>query len=249
MGAKLVSVVAEILVVDVGNTSVKYTAFQGEGVIWQVRDDELLSKLPFSPKAIYFASVRSKQESEALQESLKHRFPQAQWAVLQSEAVACGVYNAYPEPHRLGIDRWLTVVAAYHHFATDVVIVDAGTAIKVDLVSSKAQHLGGYITPGLAMMEASLLANTAKIRYDNSEKVTGKGLPNSTARAVGEGCYEMALGFLQRIHTQYAHFTWVVTGGDGKALLDRLGIAAHYEPNLIALGARLVGNEMVRSDS
>ncbi|MEL0638373.1 MULTISPECIES: type III pantothenate kinase [Marinomonas] len=240
------SVVDRVLIVDVGNTSIKYTAFEGDLVLWQVRDDEMISKNDFLPDAIYFASVRSEEENQASLLNLRRGYPLSEVVELKSEAEICGVRSAYHEPHRLGVDRWLTVIASYHLFGGDVVIVDAGTAIKVDMVNSVGQHLGGYITPGLAMMEKSLLSNTARIRYENAEKLECVGLPNSTARAVSEGCNEMALGFLERLYKGYKHFTWVVTGGDAQLLLSALRIDAKQELYLVAKGAKLVGDEYLR---
>jgi type III pantothenate kinase len=242
-----VSVVAKVLIVDVGNTSIKYTAFDADNILWQVRDEDIAKQTGFVPDAVYFASVRSSEDGEALQQQLKASYPNAHWVELSSVAEACGVRNAYQEPHRLGVDRWLTVIASYHLFGGDVVVVDAGTAIKVDMVNKAGQHLGGYITPGLAMMEASLLSKTARIRYTPEEKVMTDGLPNSTARAVAQGCHEMALGFLERIYKDYQHFTWVVTGGDAKSLFDALGIDASQEQHLVAKGAKFVGDDCLRA--
>lgn len=240
--------VVKVLVVDAGNTSIKFTAFEGEDVLWVRRDEGLPALEEFAPSVIYFASVRSQEQSALLHADLAAHFPASHWCHVQSEAAACGVTNAYFEPSRLGVDRWLGVVAAHHVLKANVVVVDAGTAIKVDVVNKDGVHLGGYITPGLAMMEQALLANTAKIRYDVEEVVAGKGLPDSTARAVSEGCHEMALGFLQRLYHRYADFTWVVTGGDAHALLSSLGVPLVHEPHLVAYGAKLVGNERIRGN-
>lgn len=242
------SVEARVLVVDAGNTSIKFTAFEGEQVLWVHRGDTCPKESTFTPTVIYFASVRSKEQSALLHADIQAEFPHSKWVTLVSQAIACGVRNAYIEPERLGIDRWLGVIAAYHLMKGDAVVVDAGTAIKVDVVNKEGIHLGGYIAPGLAMMEKSLLSKTARIRYEVDEVVVGEGLPDSTARAVTEGCREMVLGFLERIYHSYPEFKWVVTGGDSQALLDALGISLECQPNLVALGAKRAGDERLRGN-
>ncbi|RBP78636.1 type III pantothenate kinase [Marinomonas rhizomae] len=242
------SVVSRVLIVDAGNTSIKFTAFEGEQVLWVERGDGCPTESGFVPEVIYFASVRSKEQSALLHADIQAEFPQSDWVTLTSQAFACGVSNAYVEPERLGIDRWLGVIAAHHLVKSDVVVVDAGTAIKVDVVNKEGVHLGGYIAAGLAMMEDALLSKTARIRYGTDEVVTGQGLPNSTARAVVEGGREMVLGFLERIYHRYPEFKWVVTGGDAQELLDSLGVSLECQPNLVALGARLVGDEQLRGN-
>ena len=235
-----------VLVVDAGNTIVKFTAFVDTEVQWVIRQETCPIDTGFIPDAIYFASVRSEVQGKLLSADIKSVFPSSVLLLLNSRAVECGVINAYKEPERLGIDRWLGVVAAHHLVAGNVVIVDAGTAIKVDVVNKDGQHLGGYIAPGLTMMETALISNTARIRYKEDEVVVGDGLPNSTARAVTEGCYEMVLGFLERVYLQYKDYKWVATGGDAESLLERLGIPVEQQPNLVAIGAKLVGDEQLR---
>nr|WP_264194025.1 type III pantothenate kinase [Marinomonas algarum] len=238
------------MIVDAGNTHIKLTAFKGDNVLWVKRcqDDSVVNSTMggFVPQAIYLASVRSEVQSIALHTELQTLFPHVKSLRLMTQAMACGVHNAYVEPARLGVDRWLGVIGAHHCIQGGAVVVDAGTAIKVDVVNDAGVHLGGYIVPGLSMMESALLSNTARIRYDDTEVVSGHGLPDSTARAVTEGCYEMALGFLERVYRQYSDFTWVVTGGDGQSLLEHLGIPALCEPHLIAIGAKWMGNECMR---
>ena len=241
-------VAVRVLVVDAGNTSIKFTAFEGEQILWVKRDSGCPIGTKFSPDRIYFASVRSKEQSALLHADIQAEFPDSVWFTLTSQAEACGVFNAYVEPERLGIDRWLGVIAAHHLTKSDVVIVDAGTAIKIDVVGKGGIHLGGYIAPGLGMMEEALLSKTAKIRYDAHEVLVGRGLPDSTARAVTEGCHEMVFGFLERIHRRYPDFKWVVTGGDSHILLILMGISMEYQPNLVALGAKLMGDEQVRGN-
>jgi len=248
MEERLVSAEDRVLVVDAGNTRIKVTAFENDQILWIKRDESDLAAIGFIPDAVYFASVRSSEESALLYSGIQKQFPESRCFALSSQSSACGVNNAYVEPERLGIDRWLGVVAAHHVMRCDVVVVDAGTAIKVDVVNESGIHLGGYIAPGLVMMESSLLSKTARIRYSPNEVVAGQGLPNSTARAVSEGCSEMALGFLERIYQRYPDCRWIATGGDAQVLLDLLGIPIECQPNLVALGAKLVGDEQRRGN-
>ncbi|BFM50271.1 type III pantothenate kinase [Marinomonas sp. THO17] len=236
---------SEVLIVDAGNTSIKYTAFRGEQVLWVERGEVPPIKTEFTPQRIYFASVRSQEQSALLHADIKAALPNAEWLSLTSTAQACGVINAYFEPERLGIDRWLSVVAAYH-LGGNKIVLDAGTAIKLDFVNQQGEHLGGYITPGLKMMESSLLANTARIRYLPDEVKLADTLPNSTARAVVEGVHEMALAFIERVKAQHPTFQWVATGGDAKALLESLDITMDYQPHLVAMGAKRVGDELLK---
>lgn len=72
--------------------------------------------------------------------------------------------TAYAEPARLGVDRWLAVLAAADE-PLPAVVVDAGTAFTVDVLSADGDHLGGYILPGLALQRDVLAGRTAQVRF------------------------------------------------------------------------------------
>ena len=59
----------------------------------------------------------------------------------QSTPEVAGVINAYQDAGKLGVDRWLAVVAGYHIKKAAVLVIDAGTALKADLVSAEGRHL------------------------------------------------------------------------------------------------------------
>jgi type III pantothenate kinase len=82
-----------------------------------------------------------------------------------SEISAAGVRNGYPEPWRLGVDRWVGLIGAHHeHPGKDLCLVGLGTAMTIDLLNAKGRHMGGSIVPGPRLMIESLLEHTAGIR-------------------------------------------------------------------------------------
>src|SRR5690606_12310751 len=81
-----------------------------------------------------------------------------------SQINAAGVVNGYERPEQLGADRWLAILAGFSRAKRASVIVDCGSAITLDLVSARGEHLGGYIAPGLTLMRRALLGNTEKIK-------------------------------------------------------------------------------------
>jgi type III pantothenate kinase len=75
---------------------------------------------------------------------------------------ACGVTNRYAQPAQLGADRWASLVAAWRRStATDLfppacVVVNAGTAVTIDVLDGEGIFRGGLILPGLRPMPRSL---------------------------------------------------------------------------------------------
>lgn len=245
MGAKSVCVSKpSTLVIDAGNTRIKWTLFQGDGIVDKWAQDSFDVQRCDHPTQIVLASVRAVAEDEALIAEIQTVLPDTPLRRVQSERQACGVQNSYAEPHRLGVDRWLGAIAAYKDYGGPVVIIDAGTAIKAEFVDASGVHLGGYIVPGLELMANSLIDKTAKIRYQDSEQTAKVGeIPHSTADAVQQGCLEMALGFVQRLYEKHGDARWIATGGSSQMLMDALAIECTLDEHLVAKGAKYVLEE------
>ncbi len=135
----------------------------------------------------------------------------------------CGrLVSGYHEPERMGVDRWLGLVAAADRCSGAFAVVDAGSAITLDLVGADGLHQGGWIVPGLRMMRSALLAGTAGIRLPKVE-VEAPAVPGrDTAEAVGFGTVLLARDFVVRrveaFRQQFPDAPLFVTGGDGERI-------------------------------
>lgn len=78
-----------------------------------------------------------------------------------SSITCCGVTNGYDIAENFGADRFVALIAAHHLFPQEnVIVIDAGTAVTIDMVDSKGLHLGGVILPGLQLWIDTLIKNT-----------------------------------------------------------------------------------------
>jgi len=83
---------------------------------------------------------------------------------IRSSRRAAGVRNGYLEPWRLGADRWVALIGArLQHPGRALCIVDAGTALTIDLLDRAGAHRGGLLVPGPELMVRSLLESTSGI--------------------------------------------------------------------------------------
>lgn len=152
--------------------------------------------------------------------------------------VTCG----YEQPEKLGVDRWLAVLAAYDKYSQSVLVVDAGSALTLDLVGLEGQHLGGYILPGKKLMREALWQGTNGVKVE-AEDVHNLMVPGVvTEEAVNRGCLLAAIGLIQKLAAQYPA-SIVVTGGDAKMLIDGLGLQAFHCPDLVLEGLCVSGVE------
>jgi type III pantothenate kinase len=97
------------------------------------------------------------------------------------------IVNRYRKPSRVGTDRLVNAVAAFHEFKKELVILDFGTAITFDVVSRKGEYLGGVIAPGIEISLDALFQRTAllpRTRLEHPSAVIGR----DTAESIRIGC-------------------------------------------------------------
>ena len=191
------------LLLDLGNTRLKW-ALEGQGrwfaqgaAAWN-EDLAMLGStwqtLP-RPALALGASVVDGAREQAVATLVRAMFG-LDPAWLRTPARACGVRNAYPEPQRLGVDRFLAMVAARAAGCGDCVLVGVGTALTLDALRADGQHLGGLIAPGPRLMQQSLLGATAQVRPRNDGVLVD--LADNTSDAVVSGCWQAVAALVER---------------------------------------------------
>lgn len=144
--------------------------------------------------------------------------------------------HCYANPERLGVDRWLALLGARQQQAKGGgIVVDAGTALTIDVLDEANQHLGGYIVPGFHLAQQALFERTEKVRPYQGEQVgTADQLGQNTVACVQLGVQRQMLALIQDIARQYATYELLITGGDGQWIAQQLN--AQYYHNLVLDG-------------
>ncbi len=162
----------------------------------------------------------------------------------KTERTAHGVTNAYRRPRQLGVDRWVAMIGAWTEFESACVVVDAGTAVTIDVLDDEGVHLGGQILPGVSLMARALSGETSDIGpVVRRTKVAASGLDlfsDSTAAAVQSGAWNAVTGAVERAINALRSNAYdpvvVLTGGDGSRMLDALSEMPHWRPDLVLQG-------------
>lgn len=242
------------LELDLGNTRVKWRLLQADKVIargaaahsvgadveslWrtiQVPADAVIA-------AVYVASVASQALTQSLLEYCRSVW-RLEAKVARVSQQAAGVINGYSDYQRLGVDRWLAVLAASQKANGAQLIVDCGSAVTVDLLTADRRHLGGYIVPGLRLMRRALLQDTADVKVGELATIGDCGPGSDTQAAVAHGLPLMVAGLVsaawQRLSAQESESVSIwVTGGDGELLLSLMPAGAVYCQDLVLDGLR-----------
>lgn len=152
-----------------------------------------------------------------------------------------GLINAYNNPADLGSDRWCAMIGALQVAESDFIVVDAGSALTIDVVDVSGQHLGGYITPGLNMMRKSLGRQTAQINIDMPKDLTPSLSPaTSTAECIESGIILSAVKLIEAVYEKESKLAIKIkcylTGGDAKLIANMLSIDCVILPDLVLRG-------------
>jgi len=168
---------------------------------------------------------------------------------LKTESNWRGLSCCYKNPQLMGVDRWMAMIGAWFTHNNPCLVIDCGTAITVDAIDEKGQHLGGHIVPGLNLMHQSLLTNTAKVPLGYHNLVDMElGFADSTSAAVGKGCSTLVVDYIKSQWHQFcAHYSeakLVITGGDGLSLAKLAQLEKNYCPHLVFEGMKIRTEEV-----
>lgn len=241
-----------ILLLDAGNSRLKWATLRNghfeHGGAWAL-DANAIKEMASAtwgdiglPEAVFVANVAGEPVRRALNSWIKRH-----WKLIPEYISAgseqFGIRNAYAEPARLGVDRWLAILAARELFKGPLCVVDCGTALTIDVLAEDGRHLGGLIVPGMQLMRDSLIGRSEAIRGQldqaSHEQVTLLGTDTGSAVAGGTLYAEVAVvdRILSDLRAELGDgLRCILTGGDAQRLQPLLGCRAHYEADLVLLG-------------
>ena len=237
------------LLIDIGNSSLKWMLSGSNGLTLMSQeyypDNVSCTFLKKtwrgleSPSAIFVSCVAHDDLWLALEKAC-HELWDVPVHRVNAEKESFGVVNAYADVSSLGSDRWYAMIGARDITHSDFMVIDAGSALTIDVVNSSGKHQGGYIVPGLGMMKQSLGLNTAQVQVEISEEYPSLSLGNSTASCVTAGLHLSAVKFIEAVVEQELEqkpeYEIFITGGDAVLLKHFLSIKCVIIPDLVLRG-------------
>jgi type III pantothenate kinase len=219
------------LVVDVGNSLVKYAVFNLQHKlvvsksIAKANLKEELNRLflayPKISNSILSASGRVEGNLSAfLQQKTK--------CILFSHQTPIPIQNNYHSPETLGLDRIALAVSAMKEYPDkNCLIVDLGTCITYDFVTKDGVYEGGAISPGIEMRFRAMHTFTANLPFVKEKLEMPKNyLGKSTSDCLKIGVFQAIIheidGFAKQYSADYKDLTLILTGGNAQILAERV---------------------------
>ncbi|HUS85965.1 MAG TPA: type III pantothenate kinase [Bacteroidales bacterium] len=146
----------------------------------------------------------------------------------------------YKTPSSLGTDRLASVAGAYNMWKThNVLIIDAGTALTYDFLSSAGEYMGGNISPGLSMRFKALNRYTGRLPliYPKADfKLLGDDTESAIRAGVELGLVFEINEYIRTFDKRYKDLKVIMTGGDSEVLSGHIKFSFTFEPDLIVEG-------------
>ncbi len=234
------------LLVDIGNTRIKWAVLSHDALLEvhakaHSQHDVLgicktLFKQPDIEQIVLVHVLGAKFDHSI--RNLADKF-QLDLLIVHSQLNFYGIKTNYLEPHKLGTDRFVAMLAAHRLFQQhDCLVIDCGTAVTIDAITSSGEHQGGVIFLGLQLCEDSLIAKTNNLKnlqYQLASVQTNL-FATSTAQGVKTGCYYSLAATIDRICQEMedqmlslSPIKKILCGGDAECLYPWL--RGNYELN------------------
>ena len=216
------------LAIDIGNTAVKWAAFDGDTL---VETGYGMPELGKANRVLACASGNAKCTVPTL-----------------NADTPLPIKLDYKTPATLGADRIADACGAWAlHRGEASLVIDAGTCITVDFLDASGVYHGGAIMPGLKMSLQALNTFTAKlplVDIDNVKRAPVLGRSTEDSILAGTlGATMLALaGYVALYREKAPGLHVLLTGGDAQRLVDAGATGWEMVPHLTLTGLNEIMN-------
>ena len=156
---------------------------------------------------------------------------------------AHGITLAVETPEDTGPDRIANTIAVHHHYRTDAIVLDAGTALTFDVISLDGEYRGGAIAPGLGVSAEALVRRTARlprIELKPPKRVVGRDTVSALRSGLVLGWTGMVREMVRLLRAEVGGEPLVIaTGGAARQVADWSGVVDRVDERLTLEGVRL----------
>jgi type III pantothenate kinase len=242
------------LVADIGNTHCHLAAFSGETIVARaaVRGGRSVGEMQVEWDA-FAASLKGPVARAALASvNPKVKIPFAKWlrerlsvqALVLGENLRPDIPVSVDAPEEVGADRLVNALwAARRHKGRAVIVVDFGTAVSFDVVSSAGAFVGGAIAPGVGTQARALSERTALLPHITVTR-TPAPIGRDTVSCIDSGIFWGTVGLVdllsEKIELALGEKALVIaTGGDAPLIASGSRRIAQVVPDMTLEGVHM----------
>ena len=234
-------------IIDHGNTRTKLVLIQDDNIILR----ETMPVLKLSELKLFLEkhniSKVALSATGSLSDEIHNYLTHTYIYVELSHETPIPITNHYGTPQTLGKDRLAAVIAAHNIYPSEnVLVIDAGTCVTYDFITTTGDYYGGSISPGLAMRFRAMHEFTARLPLVTLAE-TSDFIGHNTETAMRTGAqfgffYEIE-GFINAYIQRFGKCRTLLTGGNASFIAQHL-VHLHLEVqnDLVPIGLNVILN-------
>ncbi|MCX5678257.1 MAG: type III pantothenate kinase [Candidatus Omnitrophica bacterium] len=245
-----------MLAADIGNTNITVGLFKGAKLVRKI-------KVPTNSYYLHgrhlsgICNLAGLKHGDALNIVISSVVPLALSRLIAAlnKVVKCNISvigrdkivpirNLYRIKSEVGQDRLVNAFAAKTLYGKPAVIIDFGTAITFDVVSTRGDYLGGLIFPGIEMSLSSLHKKTAllpNIKLKPALSIIGRDTVNSMRGGILFGLGAMCDALAAKYRKMLGKRTRIIATGGNASLIKRYSKSIQIvDEDLTLNGLRLI---------
>lgn len=241
------------LLLDIGNSSVNWAVEEQEQFVttgaFSYKKNNLEQDLQekFSlfekPAEVLVSNVAGDEVVNTLSDWVNKQWQQTLWQPTVSSHFK-ELKNSYRFPLKMGLDRWLAMIASWEQYETALCLVGCGTALTIDVIDFGGEHLGGYIVPGIELMQKALINSTEQINVVVNNKAS-LDYAKDTDMAVNNGAFLAAVSMIDRVADKFSNeqqckVKYIISGGMAELIKPLLEHPFEYKANLVLSGLSML---------
>jgi type III pantothenate kinase len=242
----------ETWLIDLGSSRVKWQVRSGSGAVleqgqWEGSAGALDQALPKTPPSVvWLARVGPAGREQLLRTAIRARYGDLAVKSVRPEPEGPAGLRLDYDCSQFGADRYCALLGVLGRTRAPAVVIDAGSAVTIDLLGADGRHLGGYILPGFRrglsavseLLPAELQAQVGPALGRAPSPRESRQPGHDTAEALMQGWMHGLAGAVERLGSgrigdAAGNSQWWLTGGDGPWLAGLLERPARVEPDLV----------------
>jgi len=235
------------LIVDIGNTNAKLAIFSNDEIISfeTVEYSDVLDVLngyqkDYNIEKSILSNVGNK--ITGLVEFLGEHY----FHVNLSIKTKLPIDIDYDTPNTLGVDRIALAVAAFEFSkGNNSLVIDMGSCITYDFVSSKGTYNGGAISPGMNMRFKAMHNFTESlplVTIKESQSIIGKNTEMSLVNGVVHGITAEIDSYIDTLKTEFGEISIFISGGDQPFFVNKLKNSIFADQKILLRGLNKILN-------
>lgn len=249
-----------LLVIDIGNTNIKYGVFEGEKLLvsFRVSSKLLLTADEYGSVLVNLLGDGGIKKGDIKGIIISSVIPSLNYTMchmceyffgitplMVGPGIKTGLNIKVENPKEVGADRIVNSVSALKKYGCPVVVIDFGTATTFNVVDKDGALIGGVIAPGIKTSLESLVKNTAQlpmIELVSPKKVIAKNTESNMQAGIIFGFAGLVDNILSKIKAELNQegLTVVATGGLGKIIAQEVKSIDKVDRTLTLDGLRII---------